>query len=256
MIPAENISCEPLGTDADGILRYAIHSPYQAAPTTLRVMAPPGQTPRRQVFFLPVQPGETGQWGDPFQVVQSGSLHTRHQILAICPSFSDWPWYADHPTDRGLRQESHFLQGILPLVDQLYPVDQPIRILLGFSKSGYGAFSLLLRHPALFACAGAWDAPLMKSKPDQFEMPQIFGTQPNFERYRFSNLLGENGLQFKDSPRLVLAGYDNFKDHVETAHRLLLDEQVPHIYRNDVRHPHRWEGGWLEWLLSELLKLI
>ena len=58
------------------------------------------------------------------------------------------------------------------------------RLLLGFSKSGWGAFSLLLRHPDVFGRAAAWDAPLMMNKPGPYGSGDIFGTPENFARYQ------------------------------------------------------------------------
>jgi hypothetical protein len=51
-----------------------------------------------------------------------------------------------------------------------------------------GSVQLALRHADTFAKAAAWDAPLIKEKPDQFAMGPIFGTQENFEQYQISRL--------------------------------------------------------------------
>ena len=51
-------------------------------------------------------------------------------------------------------------------IEQHYPAraDRDGRLLVGFSKSGWGAYSLLLRHPDRFGKAAAWDAPLMEER--------------------------------------------------------------------------------------------
>ena len=43
------------------------------------------------------------------------------------------PWYADHPTDVGIRQESYFLKVVLPFVERTYPArtERDGRLLLG-----------------------------------------------------------------------------------------------------------------------------
>jgi hypothetical protein len=254
----EELSIERIENDSNGAVQFTISSSFQKAKTRLRILYPDGvnqSKPLKQIYTLPVQPGEGGIWGDPLQVIKSGNLHHQLHILAICPSFSDWPWYADHPEDRTIRQESYFIHVILPLVDELYPGSQTERVLLGFSKSGVGAFSLLLRHADLFTCAGAWDAPLMKEKPDEFEMEQIYGAQANFEQYQFSRLLLKNKVGFTSIPRFVLAGYDVFKDHIEEAHKMMISQAIPHLYQNNQRRAHRWDSGWFEWMLSSLVNL-
>ena len=71
-----------------------------------------------------------------------------------------------------LHQEKYLLEDVLPLVEGSYPVETGPdgRLLVGFSKSGWGAWSLLLRHPGVFGKAAAWDAPLMQDAPDRFGM--------------------------------------------------------------------------------------
>jgi hypothetical protein len=246
------------GVDSIGAVVYEVNSRYQAGVLPLRILSPHGVAPlaiRTHVYTLPVQPGPVGKWGDPLQVIHSHGLHERFGIQVICPAFSDWPWYADHPTNPAIRQESYLLKTIIPFADGLCPNAQPKRSLLGFSKSGLGAFTLMLRHPDLFACAGAWDAPLMKTLPDEFEMPQVYGTQENFANYQFSRLLTNNGAKFRSLPRFALAGYGGFREHMQSAHQLFLQEKIPHLFDNNVKREHRWDSGWLEGLLTALIGL-
>ena len=65
---------------------------------------------------------------------------SRHNSIAA-PSFSHLPWFADHPTNAKIAQESYLLQDILPRLSGRI-------LLLGFSKSGNGAVTLLLRADA------------------------------------------------------------------------------------------------------------
>lgn len=246
------------GSDSTGADVYEVTSPYQASSLPLRILAPQGADPANiltHVYTLPVQPGPAGQWGDPLQIIQSHGLHNRCGILVICPSFSDWPWYADHPSDGTIRQESYFLKTIVPFINGICPKQTPKRILLGFSKSGLGAFSLMLRHQDMFECAGAWDAPLMKNFPDEFEMPQVYGTHANFTNYQFSRLLAQNGDAFRSRPRFVLGGYGGFREHMAAAHTLMVQENIPHLYHNEVKREHRWDSGWLEGMLDALIRL-
>ena len=122
---------------------------------------------------------------------------------------------------------------------------KPIRLLLGFSKSGWGAFSLILRHPDLFRAAAAWDAPLMKEKPDQFGMDAAFATQENFERYQFSRLPREKAGTFRASKRLAHLGYGSFRDHHQRAQKLFEELKIPVEYKDGPERKHVWESGWV-----------
>jgi len=239
---------EPAG-ETDGVAHYWVTSPYQGQRTKLRIIAPASAAEKenkRFLFVLPVEPREETHFGDGIVTVKKTGLHEKLGLIVIEPHFDKLPWYADHPTDKGRQDEAHLLRAVIPLVDKLFPCKQPQRLLLGFSKSGWGAFSLILRHPGVFAAAAAWDAPLTKDKPDQFGMNEAFGTQENFEKYRITTLLRERGEPFKGAKRLWLAGYDNFRTHTVDAHKLLDELRILHEYADGPKRPHVWGSGWVE----------
>jgi hypothetical protein len=128
-------------------------------------------------------------------------------------------------------------------------------LLVGFSKSGWGAYSLLLRRPDHFGKAAAWDAPLMEPRPARFGMGPIFGTPENFEHYRITTLLARHAPELRTKTRLILLGYGNFREQHEQVHALMANREVRHTYVDGPRREHRWEGGWLteavELLLSD-----
>src|SRR5439155_11216371 len=136
-------------------------------------------------------------------------LHNRHDAIFVVPTLSHLPWYADHPTNPTIRQESYFLDVVVPFIDKTYPVQTTNagRLLLGFSKSGWGAWTLLLRHPDRFGRAAAWDAPLMLDRPGKYGSAPIFSTPENFDKYRLTDLLRASGQLFNNRNPLILTGY-------------------------------------------------
>lgn len=242
-----------------GVLVHEVRSPYQAGVTHIRVLLPDKLEPGRHypvVYVLPVEAGHENKFGDGLLEIEKQDLNNKLQVIFVAPTFSHLPWYADHPSKPDIRQESYFLKVVVPFIDKNYPVQSEAggRLLLGFSKSGWGAFSLLLRHPDLFGTAAAWDAPLMKSRPDQFGMGDIFGTQDNFEKYQLSKLLEAQAGKFQKDKRLLLMGYGNFRDHHEKAHALLTSLKIAHEYLDGPARKHDWHSGWVteaaEWLLK------
>jgi S-formylglutathione hydrolase FrmB len=208
----------------------------------IRVFGDASSRPLRILYVLPVEPREEAHYGDGFEELRKLAVQG---WLVVAPSFAQIPWYADHPTDPLRRHESHFVKAVVPFIDAQFPADARRRCLLGFSKSGWGAYSLLLRHPDLFYAASAWDAPLTKDKPDQFKMQEIFGTQANFEGYRITTLLRENAALLRERKRLHLAGYGNFRKHTQDAHALLDELKIPHDYQDGPHREHVWGSGWL-----------
>ncbi len=271
------------GKDADGFITYTIYSPRQAKPTKLRILLPdePAKSagadrsaakpaPLRVLYVLPVEAGEGNRYGDGLAEVRKLGLHNRYRLICVEPTFSALPWYADHPTDPNCRQESYLIQDVLPFVERTFhlPDDPNCRLLVGFSKSGWGALGLLLRHPDIFAKAAAWDAPLTETSPNKYGMKDIFAAQANFDKYRITALLaaaaaadataapGANAApgspaaahaaQFLDRPaRLALHGYGNFRAQHQAAHELMTKLQIPHDYRDGPARKHHWSSGWL-----------
>ena len=157
--------------DERGVVVHQVISPFQAGTISVQVLAPDAADRGQQIrvlYLLPVEALDGRRWGDALEEVRKYRLRTKHQLLCVYPTFSHLPWYADHPNNSEIRQERYLLEVVMPFVEQNYndhletQSDQPIRLLVGFSKSGWGAFSLILHPSDLFQCAAAWDAPLMQ----------------------------------------------------------------------------------------------
>jgi S-formylglutathione hydrolase FrmB len=242
-----------------GVLIHELESTFQSGRTEIKVLLPDQIEERKKLavlYVLPVEAKNGRRWGDSIAEVRQHDLHNKHGLVCVFPTFSHLPWYADHPTNAGIRQETYFLKVVVPFIERTYPVKSGPsgRLLVGFSKSGWGAWSLLLRHPDKFGKAAAWDAPLMMEQPNRYGMGPIFGTQQNFEKYRISSLLEKRAKLLSNSDRLFLIGHGNFKAHHDQAHNLMQRLSIRHIHREGPKREHSWESGWLpeavEWLVS------
>ena len=236
--------------DDNGIPVHEVRSPFQAGVTKIRVLPPDKLEPGKRypvIYVLPVEALDGRRYGDGLLEVKKNGLNNAAAAIFVAPTFSHLPWYADHPTDLAIRQESYFLKVVLPYVESHYPAvaDSKGRLLLGFSKSGWGAYSLLLRHPDVFGKAAAWDAPLMMDAPGRYGSGDIFGTAENFEPYRVSNLLASRAAALGTERRLILLGYGNFRDHHEKAHALMDEHRIAHAYRDGPPRKHDWHSGWV-----------
>ena len=130
------------------------------------------------------------------------------------------------------------------------------RLLVGFSKSGWGAWSLLLRHPDVFDRAAAFDAPMMMDAPGKYGSGPIFGTTDNFRRYQISSLLEQRAAELRNEPsRLMLIGQGNFQsEHMQMkAHLETL--QIPHTWIEGSVREHSWHSGWLPEAIELLTKV-
>jgi hypothetical protein len=245
--------------DENGFLCHRVMSEYQAGATEIKVLLPDRMEKGKRypiIYVLPVEATNANKYGNGLLEIKKRDLHNKFGVICVEVTFSHLPWYADHPTDPKIRQETYFLKVILPFIEEHYPAqkERSGRLLLGFSKSGYGAFSLLLRHPDIFAKAAAWDAPLMMAAPNRFGMDGIYGTQENFEKYRLTKLLDTRAKDLGKTARLAILGHDSFREHHVDAHALMQRLGIPHEYRDEKKSPHTWQSGWVEpgvaWLVS------
>lgn len=256
---AEQTAVSPV-VAASGVLVHEVRSSYQEGTTQIQVLLPSNVDPDKKhsvVYVLPVEAKNESRYGDGLLEIKQQNLHEKYQAIFVAPTFSHLPWYCDHPTDPAIRQETYFLKVVVPFIDKSYPAgtNRDRRMLLGFSKSGWGAWSLLLRHPELFGRAAAWDAPMMTASLGKYGTTPIFGTQENFENYRISDLLRTKGNSLGSQPRLILTGKGNFQPEHERVHALMDELNVPHLYRVGEVKKHDWHSGWVpeavELLLSQ-----
>ncbi len=243
--------------DSNGFFVHEVSSPFQAGKTSIRVLLPDGRNAGEKlsvIYLLPVEAGTESRYGDGLAEVKKHGLHNKHSVTFVAPTFSHLPWYADHPDKLEIRQESYFLEVVIPFIEKTYAVqaDADHRLLLGFSKSGWGAWSLLLRHPDMFGKAAAWDAPLMMDKSGKFGSGQIFGTQENFAKYRIELLLRAKSKELGTSERLILIGYGGFRDEHVRMHALMNELRIPHVYKDGPERKHDWYSGWV----SEAVELL
>ncbi len=244
----------------EGWLIHRRKSEYQAGPTEIKVLLPAPLEAGRQypvLFVLPVEANNEHRYGNGLAEVQRHDLHNKFGLICVAPTFAHLPWYADHPTDKSIRQETYFVKEVVPFIEQHYPAEKHARgrWLLGFSKSGWGAWSLLARHPETFGRAAAWDAPLTMPRFDQYGAGQVFGTQEHFETYRVLPAIKKCPSLVDSTPRLVLTGFDNFREHHIAAHRQLEEWQIRHEYRDGPQRKHVWESGWVKEAVELLARL-
>ena len=256
----ETVTISEAKRDDAGILVHEVRSSYQAGTTQIRVLQPDVLLSDQKypvVYLLPVEAGTESRYGDGLSEVKKLDVQNKFGAVFVAPTFSHLPWYADHPTSQTIRQESFFIKVVVPFIDKTYPVraEASGRLLLGFSKSGWGAWSLLLRHSDMFGKGVAWDAPLMMDRPGMYGSGEIFGTAENFENYRVSKLLEDNGNKFSNDveKRLVLLGYGNFRPEHVQAHAIMDKLKIAHEYRDGPERKHDWHSGWVKEGVEQLL---
>lgn len=186
---------------------------------------------------------------------KSDDLANRFGLICVAPSFDTIPWYADHATDPKQGQESFVVKAVVPFIDATYPTtaDAGGRMLAGFSKSGWGAVTMLLRHPDVFGQAASFDAPLMMGRGGRFSVPEQMGPSSHFDKYCALDLIESRADLFRNQPaRLIILGQGIFNDDQVKFHEKLLSLGVPHGWFNETNRKHAWNSGWLTFGVEEM----
>jgi len=244
-------------TEDDNIIYHRIESPYQADSTTIRVLLPDKIDPGvnyRVLYILPVIENDTRRFGDGLEEVMKYDYHNTYNLICVAPEFTVMPWYCDHSTDMARQDESHLLKTVIPYIDARYPTLKHAegRLLMGFSKSGWGSFTLLLRNPDIFYRAAGWDSgvrvdtgPISEEERKE-RITTLFGSTSNFEKYRITTLLKDIGASLGDQARLFYYNTEGRRGlGGAEIHKLMVQLEIPHQYLYEPHRKHRWDSGWI-----------
>lgn len=261
---------EPVFDQKRGVWQYSIDSPHQKGRNVVEVLLPDKLDPARRyqvLYVLPVETGIGGRYGDGIKAIRQINAQNVHNLICVMPTFDTVPWFGDHPTDTQIHQETYFVKTVVPLIDARYPTlaDREGRLLFGYSKSGWGAYTLICRHPDMFGYAASWDSPLMLDEKGfkNFGIPSNMGTAENFANYLPTRLFADHAAEFQKRSRIVLTGHfafgsqpgNRFTDHTAQMHEHLSKVGVKHEYDNSIHLPHHWESGWVKPTLDLLIKI-
>jgi Concanavalin A-like lectin/glucanases superfamily/Putative esterase len=259
---AAGLTATYLQTASNGVIWYDATSEHNGPGTTiLRILQPtnpaPGM-PRRFIYVLPVITDVDlgNEFGDGLEELLALNVHNAYNASIIAPSFQAVPWYADHTSLSERSYETFMVQDLVPWVQaNLSVTGQEEHWLIGFSKSGFGAVTLLFRNPTVFNAAAAWDFPADQPDPFDWNMLDNYGTNANFQNnYRLtSGWIAARGAPFQAAPRLWLSddyatynGTLTFRDEVLAfAGRLVANGVQFLMEASGATRPHTWTSGWL-----------
>lgn len=249
-----------------GFMECQLTTEYQAGPALVQVLLPDHLDPAKKypvLYILPVE-GIKSAFGHGLVEAQKADIANKYGVICVYPLFNKAaPWYGNHASNPTLRQEDYVVKALVPFIDSTYPTqqDKEGRWLIGFSKSAWGACTLLFRHPDVFGYAAAWDGPFMLNGDNSGKdwgpmgLSANFGTKETMQQNLPTKLATENASWLKARPRLVLGLGKFWAGHVRQMEALLQKSGIPHTYRSDLTVDHRWDTGWFPPMVEELVKI-
>lgn len=241
------------------VTKHTVETEYQTGEQEIRVLLPDDYSEAgayRVLYVLPVETGFNDNFGYGLGLLKGLDAHNQYDLIIVQMGFEKEPWFGDHATDPKVRQASYVKDFVVPFIENKYSTlgTPEGRLLLGFSKSGWGAFSLILKYPEFFGYAAAWDAPITFST-FRYGMEDVYGTPEQLALYRPDLLISQQKSFFEEKTRLVLTGQKIWGEETVQAHELLLQEGLKHHYDDTLECPHRWDENWLIPTLSALIAL-
>ncbi len=254
----------PVLNEKTGFYECKLPSEFQARPATVEILLPTKMDPEKKypvVYILPVGGASKRGYGDGLVEAKKADVANKYDVICVSPYFTEIPWFGNHATKKTVRQEDHILNVLVPFIDEQYSTIKSSegRWLIGFSKSGWGACTLLLRNPRVFGYAAAWDAPFMLNGSGKdwgpMGLKKNMGTKKQMMSYLPTALAKQNAGWLQERNRLVIAPGKFWKGQVVKYHSHLEKLKIPHTYRDDLVLKHRWDTGWFAPMFEELVTI-
>jgi len=193
----------------------------------------PDQPLRLNLVFLPATEPDDGTFGViPSQLDTCPGASVRQVV------FPTMVWYSQPVREQAIAQI------------QSWPA-APL-VLIGFSKSGLGAWNIARAIPDRVAATIIFDAPVAR-----LQLPP-WGTRPFYaddaEWRQDLPILTTGAFQaaMRADHRLILISGEHFHTEMEALSEALGKGGMKHVYLPCPEMKHRWDGGWIEEGLSRL----
>ena len=255
------------GTDANGVRLYDLTwNILGGHPFAVRVLAPDHPSTNYAhsfLFALPVEGGlAQSNWGSGLDELRQLNVQNQYDATIIEPIFPIDPWYADNPIDPTIDFET-FTATLLPawVKSNFGTSGTEENLLIGFSKSGYGALDLLFKHPSVFDGAAAWDFPADMAAYDTFGSSSSgdYGSDANFQaNYRMTaSFVNTWKAPFTTEDRIWISEGSVFPIQVADFDALLTSQGVLHtLSTTQTNDAHNWYGGWVSDAVPGLYGLV
>lgn len=191
----------------------------------------------------------------------AGDYSNTYGCVVVIPYFkgTTQPWYG--LKDDNTIDEHAFTADVLTAFATEFLAGNPSRetqLLIGYSKSANGAYSLILRNPTKFGYACGWDGPWTidyASQAATLGIDASFGTEAQWLLYDPYTILAANVASVNDKKRLVLLGYESWQSDQPEMQTLLNNNSIEFDYNATDTNDHSWGGGWLNDGMSRLMTI-
>lgn len=181
------------------------------------------------------EPGDTtyGSMPQRTRVLPAAAIHHVH--------FSTMVWY-----NAAVRKEA--VKQIRAL--RIRPV-----VLVGFSKSGLGAWNIARTHPKLISGTIIFDAPVATEALPPWGTTPFYADDDAWQEDLPIRTVAKFKAAVKNAHSLVLVSGSAFHAEMAALSGVLAKAGVDHTFLSRPHMKHHWESGWLDEALNALVAI-
>jgi hypothetical protein len=220
-------------------------------------------TPYPVLYVLEVECNPGTAYADGLGYLESLDIHNTYDVILARTKFpgtiATSPWYGNKGD--GTAQHNIHMANFVRFMEDHFNAGsgRDDRLAIGFSKSGWGAMSLMLRD-RLFGYVASWDVPYsMTFGGTDYGQVNFFGSESQFLLFNPVTIFDANILSVSDKARIVLAGSVTFDADTVAMEAFLNARGISHTYLRTVLGGggagHKWDSGWAPDVVSALFAL-
>jgi pimeloyl-ACP methyl ester carboxylesterase len=139
-------------------------------------------------------------------------------------------------------------------IAQIRSLDMTPVILVGFSKSGLGAWNIARTIPDLTSCTIIFDAPVARNELPPWGTGPFYATDGAWKEDLPIRSVKRFHVAMADTHSLILIAGHNFRDETWTLSQSLSEIGHRHVFLDYPGMKHHWNSGWIEEGLGKILE--
>lgn len=127
-------------------------------------------------------------------------------------------------------------------------------ILVGFSKSGLGAWNIMLEIPDLISGAIIFDAPVDSEERQRFGAAPFYRDDASWRRDLPVRIVRERRAVIPEKSKVALISGESFHEEMCALSHAMDEAGLAHAFLPRPHIEHHWNSGWIEEGLSAMLE--
>jgi pimeloyl-ACP methyl ester carboxylesterase len=136
-------------------------------------------------------------------------------------------------------------------VDQLRALPATRPVLVGFSKSGLGAWNLARELGDALAATVIFDAPMARLQTPPWDAARFYPDDAAWQRDLPALHVPQMTGRFAPGPLIMVTGC-KFHDEMVQVSRRMAQAKIDHCLLPQPQREHHWQSGWLQDALAGL----